>query len=96
MDHRDVAWEWVTGTKLLSTGPCELLSAYLVVSAASTDSYLYEGTNTNGRIIVTLEASFPTGGQFRPAEPVYCRNGLYAVVGTNVTGIFVQWRELRK
>lgn len=93
-DSRKVSWAWVTADQLLTRGPCELLFAYLVVSAASTDSHIYDGQNTNGTKVVTLESAAITGHPFRPPEPIYCRGGLYVDVGTNVTAIFVQWRDL--
>ena len=94
MDSEIYSWAWVTADRLLSTGPCELLFAYLVVSAASTDTHLYDGANTSGDKIVTLEAAAATGHPFKPKEPLYCRRGLYVDIGTNVTGVLVQWREL--
>lgn len=94
MDSEKYSWAWVTADRLLSTGPCELVSAYLVVSAASTDTHLYDGANTNGDKIVTLESAVATGHLFNPPVPLYCRRGLYVDVGTSVTGVLVQWREL--
>lgn len=94
MNSEEYSWAWVTADRVLSTGPCELVSAHLVVSAASTDTHLYDGKDTRGDKIVTLEAAAATGHPFKPRVPVYCRRGLYVDVGTNVTGVFVQWREL--
>lgn len=94
MDSREYSWAWVTSDQLLSHGPCDLISAYLVVSAASTDTHLYDGENTRGSKIATLESAAVTGHHFKPPVPIYCRRGLYLDVGTNVTGVLVQWREL--
>lgn len=94
MNSEDYSWRWVTEDSLLSTGPCELTYAYLVVSAASTDTHLHNGVDTNGGKIATLETAAITGHPFKPKEPIYCHHGLYLDVGTNVTGVFVQWREL--
>lgn len=88
-------WRFVTADGVLALGRCELLFAYLVVSAASTDSYLYDGIDTGGTKIVALESAAVTGHEFKPPKPVKCEKGLYVDVGTNVTGIFVQWRELK-
>lgn len=93
-DSKELSWAWVTADQLLSHGPCELLFAYLVVSAGSTDTHLYDGEGALGDKIVTLESAAVTGQPFKPPEPIYCRRGLYVDVGTNVTGILVQWREL--
>ena len=94
MESKEYSWVWVTYDQLLSHGPCELLFAYLVPSAATTDSVLYDGESTSGDPIVTLKAAVVTGHPFKPPMPIYCRRGLYADVGTSVTGIFVQWRNL--
>lgn len=94
MDSQEYSWAWVTADQLLSRGPCELVSAYLVVSAASTDTHLYDGENTSGDLIATLESAAVTGHPFAPLVPIYCRRGLYVDIGTSVTGCLVQWREL--
>jgi hypothetical protein len=94
MESKEYSWAWVTGDRLLSHGPCELLFAYLVVSAGSTDSHLYNGRSAAEDKIVTLESAAVTGHAFSPPVPIYCSKGLYVDVGTTVTGIFVQWRNL--
>ena len=95
MESKEFSWKLVIADELLSRGPCELLYAHLVPSGATTNSSLYDGQNTLGEKIVTLVEAVVTGLDFRPAQPVYCRRGLYVDVGSSVTGIFVQWRELR-
>ena len=94
MESKEYSWAWVISDVCLSHGACELLYAYLVVSAASTDSNLYDGEDATGDLIATLKSAAVTGHTFRPTKPVYCRRGLYVDVGTSVSGIFVQWREL--
>lgn len=91
--NEKVQWAWVTVDRVLSSGPCELIYAYLVVSAASTDSALYDGVDTAGDKIVALVSATARGHPFSPKEPVPCRKGLFVDVGTNVTGIFVEWRK---
>ncbi len=88
-------WEWVTSDRVLAIGPCELLFAHLVVSAASTDTHLYDGKSTAGKKIVTLISQSVTGMTLKPPEAIKCEQGLYVDVGTNVTGVLVQWRPLR-
>lgn len=94
MESKEFSWAWVTVDRVLSHAPCELLYAYLVVSAASTDTHLYDGESASDDKIATLESAVATGHPFQPKESVYCRKGLYVDVGTNVTGVFVQWRDL--
>lgn len=91
MPDKRVASKYVTADELLSPRPCWLHYACLVVSAASTDSALYDGHNTTGDLIITLESAAVTNLEFRPAKPVYCKQGLFVDVGTNVSGVFVQW-----
>ena len=95
MESKDVQWRFCTTDQLLSYGPCELVYANLVVSAASTDSYLYDGENASGTRIVPLVSAAVTNMPFAPPVPIYCRKGLYVDVGTNVTGILVAWRDLK-
>lgn len=96
MDRESEAYSWryCTVDQPLSAGPCELLYAYLVVSAGSTDSALYNGTDTSGEKIIDFKSAAVTGHPFEPTKPAYCNKGLYVDVGTNVSGIFVMWRNL--
>lgn len=64
----------------------EMLYGY----AAPTDTDVFYITPTDYHTVVAAV----TGHPFSPKEPVYCRRGLYVDVGTSVSGIFVQWREL--
>lgn len=102
-ESKEYSWAWVIVDQLLSHGPCELLYAYAVVSANSLDTHLYNGENTSGQKVATLGITVITTAngtgsippaEFRPSVPVYCRMGLYIDIGTSVTGVFVQWREL--
>ena len=93
-DSKQYSWRWVTVDSQLQIGECELLYAYLVVSAASTDTYLYNGTNATGDKVATIESAVVTGHEFKPPVPIYCNKGLYIDIGTNVTGVLVMWRAL--
>lgn len=94
MESKEFSWAWVTADRLLSHGACELLFALLTSSASAGSATIYDGESTSGDKIVTLEAGAAVSRHFNPAKPVYCRRGLYVDVDTNVTGVFVQWREL--
>jgi len=95
MESKGYSWKWVTASRLLSRGPCELISAEVVPSATTTTTILYDGENTNGDKIVQFNITIVLNWSFKPPVPIYCRRGLYVTVGTSVTGVFVQWRELR-
>lgn len=94
MESKEYSWAWVTVDQCLRQGACELLAAYLVPSGATTDSALYDGENTSGKLIATLVQAVVTNLPFEPPVPIYCRRGLFVDVGTSVTGILVIWRNL--
>lgn len=94
MDSKECSWAYVTGDQLLAKNECELIYAYLVCSAATTDSALYDGEDTTGTKIIDFKSAAVTGHEFSPPVPVYCRKGLYVDIGTSVSGIFIQWRNL--
>ena len=95
MGSEEYSWAWVTGDRLLSHGPCELLYALFVPSAAATaTATIYDGENTNGDIIVAWRTAESKQAVLSPKAPIYCRRGLYLDSIANVLGVFVQWREL--
>lgn len=91
---KDYGWRWITADAVLTSVPCELEAACIVTSAAATDTHLYSGENVRGDKIVTMATGDAGMFWFDPPQPVYCRRGLYADVGSNVIGLFVQWRDL--
>jgi hypothetical protein len=93
MLNKNVASELVTLDRVLSNKPCWLHYAYLIPSGAVTDTSLYDGHNTSGQLIVTLKSAVVTNHEFRPAQPVYCKEGLFVDIGSNTTGVFVQWEN---
>lgn len=92
MDKSDTQWRYLTADDVVAIGECELLYAYLVVSGASTDSAIYDGTGTGGKKIADLKSAVVTGHEFKPPRPIRCQVGIYVDVGTSVSGIFVQYR----
>lgn len=94
VESKKYSWKWVTASELISHGPCELVYARTMSANAESDTFLYDGENATGAVIVEFENGTKNGQVFSPKEPVYCRRGLYFAKGTNTIGIFVQWREL--
>lgn len=94
MGSKELSRAWVTSNQCLRQGKCELTAAYLVPSAATTDSVLYDGIDAAGNRIINLVVGVATVLPFEPWEPIYCARGLYVTVGTSVTGILVLWRNL--
>jgi hypothetical protein len=93
-DSKAYSWAWVTGDRKLTDRESELVAAYLVVSAASTDSAIYNGADTSGDKILDLKSAAITNLAFEPPVPIYCSKGIFVDVGTNVSGILVLWRNL--
>lgn len=94
LESKVYSWAYVTASRLLRDGPCELVFAYLVPSAATTDTNLYNGRSASGELITTLKAAVVTGHEFKPPVPVYCLRGLYVSLSANASGVFVMWRNL--
>jgi len=96
MDSKECSWKWITADELLSHGACELISIAQTSSDDTSDATFYDGEDTNGKTILKLEALANRTAFAKFNVPIYCRRGLYVDVGSNVTGILVQWRELGK
>lgn len=94
MDSKEYAWKWVTASRQLSPGECELVYAFLVSDGQTTGkAIIYDGENATEDMIVTFESPANNGKAFSPRQPVYCRRGLYVTLSAGV-GIFLQWRNL--
>jgi len=91
-DSKEFSWAWVTASQALSHVPCELVSVVLVATGATTDSTVYNGTTAEGAVVFKLVANAAITRPVRFPVPIYCPNGLYVEVGSNVAGILVQWR----
>jgi len=91
VNDKNVQWAYVTVDSILAEKACWLHWAYLVVSASTTDSALYDGHDTGGNKIVDLKSAVVTNHEFAPPKPLFCQKGLFVDVGSNVSGIFVQY-----
>lgn len=104
-ESKKYSWAYITTSRLLSRGPCDLLFAGMRPGASGDTVTLYDGENTNGDIVDVLKAGtraytgltyIDASREFKPPQPVYCRRGLYVVLGGSTASVFVQWRELGK
>jgi len=91
---KDYSWQYFTGSNVVATREAELVGVYLVPSAAAADVTIYNGQSNTGDIIAVVEEATKSTHEFEPPVPIYCRKGIYLVIGTNVTGCLVQWRNL--
>lgn len=95
MESKNYSWKWVTATELLSHGACDLIYAQAVSDGGEIkDTILYDGENNKGELLINLQKGKVGNIIFSPKAPVYCRRGLYVVIGSSTEGVFVQWREL--
>jgi hypothetical protein len=89
-----IAWQCVTADGVLNKGPTELIYAYLEPSAAGADVTFYDGFDANGKKIATIVASAKTSRPFAPRAPIFCNEGLYIDIGTNVASVLVLYKAL--
>jgi len=88
------SWKWFTANEIAEKGPG--IISYVIVSAKgeATAVTLYDGADTNGELIATLET---TAAQSRPYafhDHLHFKKGLYVAVDTNTLGILVVWHPL--
>lgn len=93
-DGRPYSHEWVTVSKQVTGGPCELVYAAINVGANNNYAFFYHGSSTNGVPIVKLFGATRSLHPFKPRAPVYCPAGFYVDLSSNVDGVFIQWREI--
>lgn len=93
-DSREYSWRWITASRLLSHGPCELVGITQTSADGVSDVTFYDGESTSGDQIFTLEALQNRSCVVNFTTPIYCRRGLYVDFGSNLTGVLVQWRQL--
>ena len=95
VDSKDYSWKWVTADELLSHGPCELLCAKFIPSAAATaTATIFNGENIGGETVIAFRTAQSRQADLSPLKPIYCRRGIYVQCIANVKGVFVQWQEL--
>lgn len=93
-DSREYSWDFITASRCLERGPCELVSVEVVPSATTTTTVIYDGTDATGKKIIQFNITIVLNWPFRPIVPLRCDKGIYVTVGSDVTGVFVHWRKL--
>jgi len=95
MESKEYSWKWVTASEILSHRACELVYAQAVSDGGEIkDTLIYNGENTTEELLINLQKGTEGNIILSPPEPIYCRRGLYVVIGSSTEGVFVQWREL--
>jgi hypothetical protein len=84
-------WTRVSLTQVVSKVPCKLGAVVIAPSAADKAGYvtLYDGESTNDPALVTIRSGTGTTRSVVFPEPVYCKRGLYAVIGTDSEVAFI-------
>jgi hypothetical protein len=91
---KEYSWAYLKASNVVATREAELVTVYVVPSAAASVVTLYNGQSTGGDVIAIMEEATMSNGIFNPTKPVYCRKGIYITIEANVTGVFVQWRNM--
>jgi len=92
-DAKEYSWKWLTASELLSYTACDLTYVLVTSKTSACSITLYDGADTTGRVIATIESLANRSFEFSPCNPIYCRRGLYySNVGQNVLGTLIQWR----
>jgi len=89
----EYSWKWVTASELLSLRPCELCNIILSCEGGACNAVLYDGRNTNGRVIMDIKSLEKRAQQIPLHDHIYCNDGLYVYLDDDVRGLFVQWLE---
>ena len=80
----------------VSRVPVELVSLLLTASQGNCTVVLYDGSDADAPVLMRLAASQDDSFAYTPAEPVKTTRGLFVGVGSNVGGLFLQWRPIPK
>jgi hypothetical protein len=92
--QRDIRSAWFTQDQAAELNHCELLGVLVTAdSGARADATGRNGATADSPVELTI--STPEGGSlsYQPAAPVYMPNGIYIDVGSNVTGVWMQWER---
>lgn len=86
-----IASSWLTADQLVNEGRTYLYGLVVNASADGGVVTLYDGHNTNGRLIGVFDGFAAGVNSISFPRPLCLETGLYVDVGSNVTGILVEW-----
>jgi len=92
-----MAWERRTTSGLVTPGPVSLTRLVILSNATSDGVTVYDGRDApSGHLIGEFqgEAYVSTPIVFNP--PIYCENGIYLSLDTNVVEVLVEWESARR
>lgn len=94
VESKDWGWTWLTGDRLVVRGPCYLRKAKLTPDGSNAaNATLYDGIDTRGDVIIVLRCGATGNDNVNWSVPVFLKQGLYADLSTNITGLHVQYKK---
>jgi hypothetical protein len=91
---KDYAWEFITSSRSVTKSKAEITYLNFVPSAATADAAIYNGQDANGKLVLSFLATVALNTEASPKKPIYCDKGIFIHIGSNITGLLIQWRDL--
>lgn len=88
--------EYSNESRQIFIGPVLVFCVCIAGDGAQADCQVYDGSSTNGKLKVHLEALSGTTFQWNPGVGVHFDNGIYLAVKANTTKVTVTFMPLRK
>jgi len=92
----EIDWRHITIDSIISESPCFLFDVAILGTAAACTVTVYDGVDTGGRFVVQLGSVTGQSFLYSPKEPLYCRQGLFIDVDTNLEDCWVHFLPLRE
>ena len=93
----EVSTRLITDDAIVEQGTCLLVALSVCSDGGGVgDAQVYDGTHSAGKKI--LDVSIKDGGIEAPhfIPPILCQQGLYVVIGSNITSVTIRWVALRE
>lgn len=96
MVNGNYSWFWITADQCIIEQKVLLYGLIITASVATkTVVSIYDGVNSNGKIIGTFRVSADDSESFTFSKPIKCNYGLYFDVDDNLTGVLVVYEILK-
>jgi hypothetical protein len=81
-----------TASQVITTGKGKLLSVQVVTDAAKSGRVkIYDGQDSNGKLIVNVASTGYGCESYMPYEPIEITSGIYALVETDILSYTVEY-----
>jgi len=96
-NYRNIVSDVISADRLLSSEPCLLWGAVILCSVAGGDATIYDGHDAvSGKPVLPLKAGANASIPVPLVQPIFCGQGLYVDIGSNVTSLTVIWEAVPK